>query len=95
MGAGGCTGSGVLAGDVATGAVLEPGSGLAPSTDRIALMNSFCVTSFFSCVCSCPFCMTTNVGGLVISQKAARNPASVEPASRRRRTAFWASKLDI
>ena len=36
----------------------------------------------------------TNVGVVGIGQKAERKPASVEPASRRRRTDFWASKLD-
>ena len=38
--------------------------------------------------------MTTKVGTLEMSEKAARKPASVEPASSRRTTAFWASRFD-
>lgn len=68
---------------------------LAPSTIRIALVNSFCVTSLFNCNRSCPFWMKTSDGVLSIVQKAARKPASVEPASMRRRTAFSARRFDI
>jgi hypothetical protein len=87
--------SGVVAGGVVTCAALEPGIGLAPRTFRTALTKSLCVTSLLSCTCSLPFCMTMNVGMLSIVQKAPKKPASVDPASMRRRTAFWTRRFDI
>jgi hypothetical protein len=88
-------GSGVVAGGVITCAALEPGMGLAPRTFRTALMKSLWVTSLLSCTCSRPFCMTMKVGMLSIAQNAPRKPASVDPASMRRRIAFWTRRLDI
>ena len=76
------------------GAALEPGIGFAPSTRLIELIKSSFVASLLSWTCSCPFWMTTKVGTLEMSEKAARKPASVEPASSRRTTAFWASRFD-
>jgi hypothetical protein len=87
-------GSGVFVCGGEVGAALEPGIGFAPSTRRIELMKSSFVTSLLSWTCSCPFWMTTKVGTLEMSEKAARNPASVEPASSRRTTAFWTSRFD-
>jgi hypothetical protein len=86
--------SGVFVCGGEVGAVLEPGIGFAPSTRRIELMKSSFVTSLLSWTCSCPFWMMTKVGTLEMSEKAARNPASVEPASSRRTTAFWTSRFD-
>lgn len=79
---------GLSDGSCVVGAGVEPGMGLAPRTRRIELIKSFLVTLLLSCTWSCPFWMTTKVGISARSEKAARKPASVEPASSRKRTAF-------
>ena len=79
--------AGSSGGDVAADA-FAVGIGAAPSNFRTLLTNSSSLTPLDICSCSCPLCMTTKVGVFEMGQNAARKPASVEPASSRRTTAF-------
>lgn len=88
-------GSDKPAGDVDVVEAFAPGIGEPPRATRMLFTNSVSLTSPLSCSCSWPWCMTTKVGGFVTSQKAARNPASVDPACKRNKTAFCDRRVSI